>query len=120
MLIAVEYAMQIDEGSLDKDSSVSLDDVNRYYFKNTDGHAHEDWLSILESEGEIKNNEVALHDVVKGMVTYSSNANTDYLIDLLGIDAINERAEELGLPQRDAGDQSVDAHVLTPCREGAS
>lgn len=120
MLIAVEYAMQIDEGSLDKDSSVSLDDVNRYYFKNTDGHAHEDWLSILESEGEIKNNEVALHDVVKGMVTYSSNANTDYLIDLLGIDAINERAETLGLTQHEDVYPIVSALLIPTYIENAS
>ena len=33
ILIAVEYAMQIDAGALNKDSSVSLDELNRYYIK---------------------------------------------------------------------------------------
>lgn len=101
MLIAVEYAMQIDAGVLNKDSSVALDDLNRYYFKNTDGNAHADWLKMIDSEGEVENNEVTLHDVAKGMITYSSNANTDYLIDLLGITAINERAKTLGLDQHE-------------------
>jgi len=101
ILIAAEYAMQIDAGNLNKDSSVPLADLNRYYLKNSDGNAHEEWLKTMKSEGKIKNNEVTLHDVAKGMVTYSSNANTDYLIELLGISAINERAKVLGLTQHE-------------------
>ncbi|MEH6944291.1 serine hydrolase [Bacillus sp. JJ722] len=101
MLIAVEYAMQIDAGLLDKDSTVSLDELNRYYLKGTDGNAHEEWLKTMDSERKVENNAVTLHDVAKGMVTYSSNANTDYLIDLLGLAAINERAKSLGLTQHE-------------------
>lgn len=101
ILIAAEYAMQIDAGQLNKDSSVPLADLNRYYLKNSDGGAHEEWLKAMQSEDKIKNNEVTLHDVAKGMATYSSNANTDYLIDLLGISAINERAKTLGLTQHE-------------------
>ncbi|MEK4712838.1 serine hydrolase [Sporosarcina sp. FSL K6-5500] len=101
ILIAAEYAMQIDAGQLNKDSSVPLADLNRYYLKNSDGRAHEEWLKAMQSEDKIKNNEVTLHDVAKGMATYSSNANTDYLIDLLGISAINERAKALGLTQHE-------------------
>lgn len=101
ILIAVEYAVQIDAGVLNKDSLVALDDLDRYYFRDTDGNAHEDWLKTMDSEGKVKNNKVTLHDVAKGMVTYSSNANTDYLIDLLGISAINERAKILGLTQHE-------------------
>lgn len=97
MLIAVEYAMQIDAGKLDKNSPVSLDELSRYYAKGTDGNAHVEWLKAMEREGKVVEDEVTLHDVAKGMVTYSSNANTDYLIDLLGINAINERAQLLGL-----------------------
>ncbi|KAA0948708.1 D-alanyl-D-alanine carboxypeptidase [Sporosarcina sp. ANT_H38] len=101
ILIAAEYAMQIDAGQLNKDSLVPLEDLNRYYLKNSDGNAHEEWLNAMQSEGKIKNNEVTLHDIAKGMATYSSNANTDYLIDLLGISAINERAKALGLTQHE-------------------
>src|SRR5690625_6317378 len=77
-------------------------------------------MRILEREGEIKNNEVALHDVVKEMVTYSSNANTDYLIDLLGIDAINERAETLGLTQHEDVYPIVSAMLIPTYIESAS
>lgn len=101
MLIAAEYAMQIDAGLLNKDSSVPLADLSRYYLKNSDGGAHKEWQKSMHSEGKVENNNVKLHDVAKGMATYSSNANTDYLIDLLGISAINKRAKDLGLTQHE-------------------
>src|SRR5699024_3493518 len=101
ILIAVEYAMQVDEGSLDPDTLLPLEDLNQYYYKGSDGNAHEEWLEALEEANRIQNNEVSLHDVAKGMITFSSNANTDYLIDLLGIDSINKRAELLELSQHE-------------------
>ncbi|GAB0169375.1 serine hydrolase [Lysinibacillus sp. CTST325] len=112
MLIAVEYAMQINAGIITKDSPVSLDNLKRYYIKNTDGNAHEDWLKTMSSEGKVKNNEVTLHDVAKGMITNSSNANTDFLIDLLGITNINERAKSLKLTQHEEVYPIVSALLL--------
>ena len=101
ILIAIEYAMQVEENKIQKDSKVSLNELNRFYVKNTDGGAHEAWLDELKRAGGIENNEVSLHDVAKGMITYSSNANTEYLINLLGIDAINKRKTALGLAQHE-------------------
>ena len=101
ILIAIEYAMQVDANIIQKDHTVSLDDLNRYYIKNTDGGAHEAWLNAMKNDGKIKNNKVTLHDVAKGMITYSSNANTDYLIDKLGSHSINERATALGIAQHE-------------------
>lgn len=101
ILIAIEYAMQVEENKIQKDQRIPLDDLNRFYLKNTDGGAHEAWLDVIEQDGSIQNNEVTLHDVAKGMITYSSNANTDYLINLLGVDAINKRKTELGLTQHE-------------------
>ena len=101
IIIATEYAMQIEEGQLDQESLVSLDELDRHYFAGTDGGMHEAWLEGMTSEGKIKNKEVTLHDVAKGMIVYSSNANTDYLIDLLGVSTINERAKALGLTQHE-------------------
>lgn len=97
ILIAAEYAMQIEAGKLNRENEVPLADLKRYYLKDTDGGAHERWLEEMEKNKEMKNGKVALDDVARGMITYSSNTNTDYLIDLLGIDDINRRAKELGL-----------------------
>src|SRR5699024_6579596 len=35
----------------------------------------------------------SLKEIARGMITYSSNANTEYLIDLLGAENINHRME---------------------------
>jgi len=101
ILIAIEYAMQVDEGILNKDSYVSLDDLKAFYYQGTDGDAHETWLKSIKDEGKIHHNQVTLHEVAKGMITYSSNANTDYLIHLIGINNINERAKSLKLTQHE-------------------
>ncbi|MFA1819088.1 serine hydrolase [Virgibacillus oceani] len=101
IVIAVEYAYQIDHGDIQKDDMISLDHLDNYYIENTDGGAHETWLELLEEEGEIENNTVPLHDVAKGMITFSSNANTDYLIDLLGAGNINDRIAQLELQDHD-------------------
>ncbi|MFJ7934034.1 serine hydrolase [Sporosarcina sp. NPDC096371] len=118
ILIATEYAMQIGEGQLDKESMVTLDELKRYYFAGTDGGMHEAWLDSITSEGKIKNNAVTLQDVTKGMIVYSSNANTDYMIDLLGVDAINERAMTLGLTWHEevypiVGVSLIPSHIKT-------
>jgi|SRR5690625_3431692 len=102
ILVAVQYAMEVDAGTLDPDSYVPLDDLKQYYYKGSDGNAHEEWLDAMEGSGKINHkNEVTLHDVAKGMITFSSNANTDYFIDLMGVHSINERAESLGLTEHE-------------------
>src|SRR5699024_3849196 len=40
---------------------------------------------------------VTLHDVASGMITYSSNANADFLMDLLGVENIDQRMSDLEL-----------------------
>src|SRR5699024_12361052 len=48
-----------------------------------------------------KYNEVTLKQVDEGMVKYSSNANTDYLIYELGINSINQTIRESELDSQD-------------------
>lgn len=101
IIIALEYAMQVEENIVKKDQTVSLDELKRFYLKSSDGGGHEAWLNTMESDGKIQNNEVSLHEVAKGMITYSSNANTDYLIHLLGMESINNRIDQLNLQQHE-------------------
>ena len=46
--------MQVDANIIQKDHTVSLDDLKRYYIKNTDGGAHEAWLNAMKNDGKIK------------------------------------------------------------------
>ncbi|WP_342567379.1 serine hydrolase [Psychrobacillus sp. FSL K6-4046] len=91
IMVALEYAFQVEEGKVDPATIIDLDDLNVYYIPQTDGGAHEAWIESLETEQPM------LQEVAKGMIKFSSNANTEYLMDLLGLDAINNRMEELNI-----------------------
>lgn len=95
--VAIEYAKQVGKGILDPNEQVSLDTLDQYYIQNTDGGAHPDWISSIEAKGLIKDNKVSLREVARGMIMFSSNANTDYLMNHLGIENINKTIKEMGL-----------------------
>ncbi|MGG3914148.1 serine hydrolase [Rossellomorea vietnamensis] len=100
-IIAIEYAKQCGEQKLDPSLSVSLEELDRYYIPNTDGGAHKDWIAYSKNKGLLLGNSTTLENVVKGMMAFSSNANTDFLIDLLGMEAINESLDELNMEIHD-------------------
>ncbi len=91
IVIALEYAYQVADGTIDEHTEVPMEELDRYYVEGTDGDAHPDWK---EHEGLEDATSVELREVALGMILYSSNANTDYLMDVLGADNINERLQE--------------------------
>ena len=93
IIIAIEYAQQAAEGIIDPKQEVKVTDLAKLYIPKTDGGAHEAWLSKLGNDSDI----VPLREVVDGMIAYSSNANTDYLLNLLGLDRINSVPKTLGI-----------------------
>ncbi|WP_404407023.1 serine hydrolase [Jeotgalibacillus malaysiensis] len=92
MVIAVEYAKQAASGTLDPDEQIPLSALEPFYFKRTDGGAHDAWLKEINRQDP-----VSLAQVAEGMMHYSSNANSDYLMHRLGLDRINRTLEETGL-----------------------
>ncbi|KQL19665.1 serine hydrolase [Cytobacillus solani] len=95
IIVAIEYAQQVAEGRVDPKKEVSLQELDAYYVPKTDGGAHKAWLSKWRSEKDIDH--VPLSEVAKGMIDFSSNANTDYLMQILGLENINRVAESLGI-----------------------
>lgn len=101
IVIAVEFAKQVSEGKISRDEQISLQELEKYYVKNTDGGAHPNWLEDAKARGLVKNGQIALEEVAKGMIHYSSNANTTYLLEKLGIERVNESIKELELTSHD-------------------
>lgn len=99
MIVAIEYAKQAAEGQIDPQRSVKIKDLNKLYVPYTDGGAHEAWLAQLKSKNNLET--VPLSEVANGMIAYSSNANTDYLIDYLGIQHVNNVPKSLGISNHD-------------------
>ncbi|HDR6259403.1 TPA: serine hydrolase [Bacillus cereus] len=97
LIIAIEFAKQSANGIINENEYISLSELKKYYIKNTDGGAHPKWEQDMIQNNQIKNDCVTLHNIARGMLQYSSNANTEYLINILGIENINQNIKELGL-----------------------
>ncbi len=77
LLIFIEYANRLDDGSITIDEMVSVDDLNRYDLTGTDGGAHQRFMATYP-EGTTR---ISLWDVARvGMMQYSSNAASDYVL----------------------------------------
>ena len=98
VLVLVEYARQVEAGLLDPAERVPLDSVGVYYVPLTDGGAHCQALAVHRTE----DGTVALDEVARMMVRFSSNAATDYLIARLGRDAALRSPERAGAAGSDA------------------
>lgn len=93
IIVAIEYARQAAAEEIDPEEKVDLKTLETYYVPKTDGGAHQAWIDSLSEEGE----SVPLSEVANGMIAYSSNANTDFLLNVLGIENVNRLANELKL-----------------------
>jgi D-alanyl-D-alanine carboxypeptidase len=97
LVVLAEYARQVTEGVLDPEERVEVDDVARYYLPNTDGGAHPLFLSNVR----VEDGTIALKEVVEGMIRFSSNAATDYLVARLGAENFPPLYAQLGLENTD-------------------
>ncbi|MBN9349542.1 MAG: serine hydrolase [Chitinophagaceae bacterium] len=97
IMVAVEFAKQAAFHVFDPNSKVALKDLDKYYLPLTDGNAHPQWIKYEKDQGNIKNDSVSLLNVARGMIMFSSNANTEYLMDILGLDNINGNYRQMGI-----------------------
>ena len=96
-LVLIEYCKQVESNKVNPISSISIKDISKYYLPNSDGDAHPKWLKDLEEKNTIKNQSVKLREVVTGMIAFSSNANTEFLMDYLNLDSINNNINQLNI-----------------------
>lgn len=89
IMVALEFSKQAAFKVFDTSKMVALSELNKYYLPLTDGNAHPNWLDYEKKNGGIVNDSVSLLNVARGMIIFSSNANTEYLMDLLGLQNIN-------------------------------
>lgn len=89
IMVALEFAKQAAFKVFDTSRMVALNELNKYYLPLTDGNAHPQWLEYERKNGHITSDSVSLLNIARGMIIFSSNANTEYLMDLLGLQNIN-------------------------------
>ncbi|MEY4578298.1 MAG: hypothetical protein RL701_3001 [Pseudomonadota bacterium] len=84
LLALADYAAAVESGELRPDEPVALADWEKYFLPKTDGDAHALTLEQLRTSKAITGDKVQLQDLVYGMIRYSDNAATDYLLARLG------------------------------------
>ncbi|MEM6516637.1 MAG: serine hydrolase [Bacteroidota bacterium] len=89
IIIAIEYAVQAAEGKIEPKDLVALNEINKFYIPNTDGGAHPAWLNSVKAI--TVNGNVPIREIARGMIKYSSNANTEWLLNRLGLENVNNR-----------------------------
>ena len=99
IMVAIEFAKQAAHDIFDENKKIPLSELDKYYIPNTDGDAHPGWINYERKLGNIINDSVKLIDVARGMIMFSSNANSEYLMDLLGFDNVKNNIRLLGLKQ---------------------
>lgn len=81
VLIFIEYARRLDAGRIAWSDTVPISTLNQYHLPGTDRGAHEAFLALYPPQIDA----LPLWDVaVGGMIQFSSNAASDYLLARLG------------------------------------
>lgn len=94
LVVLIEYARQLDSGLIPLGEVVGLAQLERYNMPRTNSNAHERFLASYPDDIT----QISLWDVAtRGMMQYSSNAATDYLLGQLGPVDWAALYEELGV-----------------------
>ena len=106
IIVLAAYAQEVVEGNLDPETEISTSEWEAYYLPYTDGSAHPAALEALGIETDelgfaTSEQAVSLDDIAAAMITNSDNAATDYLIDLVGEDALQRVIDENNLEAHD-------------------
>jgi D-alanyl-D-alanine carboxypeptidase len=97
IIVSVTYAKQAAKGKINPNERIPLTELDKYAIPGLDGGAQAQWLQHLKDNNLIINGKVPLEEVAKGMISFSSNANTEYLMERLSINQMNQTLRELGL-----------------------
>lgn len=95
MLIAIEYAKQVASGRCNPEEKISLKKLDSCNYSSGN---YEVWRKYLQFKGKDKGGYVTLSEVVKGMISFSSDANATFLMNKLDLEAVNRNIYFLGIP----------------------
>lgn len=96
------YARLVEQGEINPDELVSLDEINLYQLPYIDASNHDDAKTALDNRGVItSDNEVPLNELIQSAIIYNDLAASDYLFFELGQASINQTYELLDLRNTD-------------------
>lgn len=92
VIIAFNFVKCVTNNKISITDKVKLEELDKFYIPHTDGDAHPNWKRSINYSTE-----VSLLEIAKGMMQFSSNACTDFLIDRVGLDIMNKSLKTLQL-----------------------
>ena len=97
IIIAIELVNQVKDKEVNINEKVNIKDIDRFNKIPKANSAYKKW-----KKEQVKNKKyVTIYEVTRGMIRYSSNPNTDYLINRLGEKNINKTAKKLSNNQHE-------------------
>lgn len=87
IVIAIVYAEAVGLGKLEPEQLIDISSLERF---DIDDENYANWKVLGEKEGWLNQQKVPLKYVAQGAVRLSASTNADFLIDLIGIDSINQ------------------------------
>ncbi len=97
IMVAVEFAKQSVYNVINYNNYVALKDIEKFYFQNTDDNAYNNWIKYETRVDHIKSDSIKLIDVARGMIVYGSNANAEFLMQMLGFGNVQNDVRMFGL-----------------------
>lgn len=102
MLVAIEFAQQSTHELINENALVPLTDIEKFYLPFIDSIAYTTWVDHAKKANEIRDGNIKLVDVARGMIMYGCYTNADYLMDILGFDNVKDNIATLKLKQHTA------------------
>lgn len=102
ILVAIEFAQQSTAEMINENAYVPLADLEKLYIPFIDSANYNAWLEYAKNNKEIKEGSVKLVDIARGMILFGCYTNADFLMDLLGFDAVKENISKFKMKQHTA------------------
>lgn len=100
LFFLIEYARQVEKGTLDPNQQIPIERVNRYQLPYINHSDHQNALSALRERQKISEQQtVALHDLIQASVIFNDVAIADFLLFKLGIDNLNALMDQLAIKE---------------------
>lgn len=97
IMVAVEFAKQAAYNVININKYAAVKDIEKFYLSGTDNNAYNNWIKYETTLDHINNDSIKLIDIARGMIVYGSNANAEYLMQILGFGNLQNDIHMFGL-----------------------
>lgn len=94
IMIAIEFIKQVEKGIINPKEQIPLKKLDDYVIIKRENDNHKKWLNKIKTIKGEQAKTIPLEEIVRSLFTHSSNPNTDYLLDKLGLENVNNTITE--------------------------